>query len=598
MLPPVSGLRRNTILFAALLPVPAGVLAWLGFASTLPLEEGLRSHARSEVLRAVGDAVVVAEQTVRAALASQEQELRGVAARLVETLPEQGVAALAAADAADAGALLLLDARGEVRWPAPPRDLALAHLDEWPAYRQFERQLTAGAASARLRADAVAFRAPSLRARALAQVPGVGDPAWPALLAELSVADFAAAGPKVLDHAVAQARPHERSRLAAALWATPAVPDQRARWWEQLGDASAAARERLRARGERGAPMGLVAVPLPAGARLVRLLEPAQLLAGLVRHDGPCALTFRSVEAPFPVRFPSPAQASIAVATASGPVEVVAEHRDLLAQLEAARFRRGLTGVGVAALVGVMALGLCLVRRALQQEAAARQLRDRFLANVSHDLKTPLTGLRLHAELLGSPDLDAATRQRHGAVVRAEGARLSALVEDLLELSALQQGRRQVEVEPIDLGATVRAEAAAWRPLFEREGTALHVAVHGDAEALADPVALGRIVTNLLQNAMRHGRPPRDGGPPWVRLEAGPGPRIVVRDNGPGVPAALREQLFARTLRRAPVGEGLGLGLAVSRELARACGGDLHCRDEGSTLFELTLPAWTPEERS
>lgn len=598
MLPPVSGLRRNTILFAALLPVPAGVLAWLGFAATLPLEEGLRSHARSEVLRAVGDAVVVVEQVVRTALADQEQDLRGLAARLVETLPVQGVAALATADSVDAGALLLLDARGEVRWPAPPRDLTLAHLDEWPAYRRFEQQLACGATPERLHAEAMAFRAPSLRARALAQVQEGVDPAWQALLAELTVADLAAAGPRVLERAVAGAGPRDRSRLAAALWATPALAAQRARWWEQLGDAPAAVRERLRARGERGDPMGVVAVPLPAGARLVRLLEPAQLLAGLARHDGPCALTFRSAEAPFPVRFPSPAHASIAVATACGPVEVVAEHEDLLEQLEAARFRRGLTGVGVAALVVVMALGLCLVRRALQQEAAARRLRDRFLANVSHDLKTPLTGLRLHAELLGAEDLDAATRQRYGAVVRAEGARLSALVEDLLELSALQQGRRQVEVEPVDLAATVRAEAEAWRPLFEREGTALRVDVHGDAEALADPVALGRIVTNLLQNAMRHGRPPRDGGPSWVRLEAGPGPRVVVRDNGPGVPAALREQLFARTLRRAPVGEGLGLGLAVSRELARACGGDLHCRDDGSTLFEVTLPAWTPEESS
>lgn len=596
MLPPVSGLRRNTILFAALLPVPAGVLAWLGFAATLPLEEGLRSHARSEVLRAVGDAVVVAEQAVRTALAEQQQDLRGVAEHLATALPVQGVAALAAADALDAGALLLLDAHGDVRWPAPPRDLSLAHLDEWPAYRRFEQQLVVGATPERLHADAVAFRSPSLRARALAQLQEGADPAWQALLAELTVADFAAAGPKVLAHAVAGAGPGQRSRLAAALWATPAVGAQRARWWEQLGDAAAAARERLRARGEGGAPVGVVAVPLPAGARLVRLLEPAQMLAGLARREGPCALTFRSVEAPFPVRFPSPAHASIAVATACGPVEVKAEHEDLLEQLEAARFRRGLTGVGVAALVAVMGLGLCLVRRALQQEAAARQLRDRFLANVSHDLKTPLTGLRLHAELLGAEDLDAATRQRHGAVVRAEGARLSALVEDLLELSAMQQGRRQVEVEPVDLGAAVRAEAAVWRPLFERDGTVLHVAVHGDAEALADPVALGRIVTNLLQNAMRHGRPPRDGGPSWVRLEAGPGPRVVVCDNGPGVPAALRQQLFARTPRRAPIGEGLGLGLAVSRELARACGGDLHCRDEGSTVFELTLPAWTPEE--
>ena len=109
-------------------------------------------------------------------------------------------------------------------------------------------------------------------------------------------------------------------------------------------------------------------------------------------------------------------------------------------------------------------------------------------------------------------------------------------------------------------------------------------------------MALGRILTNLLQNAVRHGRQARDGGPSWIELRAGPGPVLEVRDNGPGVPAHLRERVFGRFERAAATGDGMGLGLSLSRELAIACGGTLRCLDDGSTLFRLELPAVPDEE--
>jgi signal transduction histidine kinase len=282
--------------------------------------------------------------------------------------------------------------------------------------------------------------------------------------------------------------------------------------------------------------------------------------------------------------------------TPLGLLLVHAEHKDLAKLLHDAARRQWLTGLGVLSLVCVMGLGVMLVQCAFRREAEARARRDQFLANVSHDLKTPLTSLRLHAEMLTDAQLDPATRRRYAAVVQAEGARMSALVEDLVDVSALQQGRRRIEPEPVDLAAAVQAQAAAWRPLLERDRIDLRVLATAPAEALADPTALGRILTNLLHNAVRHGRPARDDGPSWIELRAGPGPVLEVRDNGPGVPDELRERVFTRFERAAATGEGLGLGLALSRELAAACGGTLRCLDDGSTLFRLELPA-VPDEK-
>ena len=109
--------------------------------------------------------------------------------------------------------------------------------------------------------------------------------------------------------------------------------------------------------------------------------------------------------------------------------------------------------------------------------------------------------------------------------------------------------------------------------------------------ALADPTALSRILMNLLQNACRHGRPARDGGRDWIEVRTGPGPWLEVRDSGPGIRAADRERLFQRFERLDRNGQGLGLGLALSRELAEACGGRLFLvEDAAVTIFRLELP--------
>lgn len=263
--------------------------------------------------------------------------------------------------------------------------------------------------------------------------------------------------------------------------------------------------------------------------------------------------------------------------------------------------RKTWTAIAVSSLLGVVLLGLLLTRRAVAREREAVRLRDEFLANVSHELRTPLTSVSLHADLLTRPDLTPEKRRAHLDVVQAESARLSALVEDLLDFAALERGARRLEPEPVDVGAAVERALAPYRVLAERQGVHLAAPPAPRAvEALVDFQALARILANLVGNAFKHGTPARDGGTPSVRVlvqrpEALEGPTMVeVRDNGPGIPADERSRLFERFQRGGAAARrpGTGLGLSLSRSLARAMEGDLiYVEDPRETVFRLTLPS-------
>jgi signal transduction histidine kinase len=284
----------------------------------------------------------------------------------------------------------------------------------------------------------------------------------------------------------------------------------------------------------------------------------------------------------------------------SWPVLVVHPEAGRLSDLIATRKRW--TIAGVATLLVLVVVGLYMSTRALAREREATRLKDDFLANVSHELRTPLTAVCLHADLLGEPDLAEGRRRAHAEVVRAEGARLAAMVDDLLDFAALERGSRRLEIEPVDLRAAVAHAVDPFRVLAEREGVDLRVeAASDEATALADPHALARVLANLVGNAWKHGRPSRDGAPGRIRLEVSGGrggARVTVKDDGPGIPASERARLFERFQRGAAAAKtrGVGLGLALSRDLARAMGGNLVVvEDPEATVFRLTLPPVPPE---
>ena len=218
---------------------------------------------------------------------------------------------------------------------------------------------------------------------------------------------------------------------------------------------------------------------------------------------------------------------------------------------------------------------------------AELQMRQ-FLADASHDLRTPLAGVIAGSEqLLRTPAGRAEREERLVAVIR-QARRAARLVDDLLLMTRLDGSPPMAPVDrrPVDLSALVAAEVTAVR----LRCPAASVAFEAEAVAvLADPDQLARAVGNLLDNAVRAGGPVRA----TVRSDGGC-IRVLVEDSGPGVAEAERERIFDRFVRLSPErsGPGAGLGLPISRAIARAHGGELRCLPAAAgARFELVLPA-------
>jgi signal transduction histidine kinase len=256
-----------------------------------------------------------------------------------------------------------------------------------------------------------------------------------------------------------------------------------------------------------------------------------------------------------------------------------------------------------AALVGmlvlaILAAGGLLVRQARLSELEAAQ-KTSFVANVSHELKTPLTTIRLYAELLAEGRVrDEAKRADYLATIGQETQRLGRLVANVLDFSRLEQGKKKYAASPLDLAAELRRLADVHGPRLAAAGLALRVEAPGTLQATTDRDAVEQIVLNLLDNACKYAA---EGGEVALRLSAegtlaGGAVRLTVADRGPGVPEAQRERIFEKfhrvDERLTAEKAGAGLGLSIARQLARGLGGDLRCEaaPEGGALFVLTLP--------
>lgn len=225
------------------------------------------------------------------------------------------------------------------------------------------------------------------------------------------------------------------------------------------------------------------------------------------------------------------------------------------------------------------------VQRELEQ---ALRSKDEFVASVSHELRTPLTAVIGFGELLRArpSPLSARERQEMVEVLAAQAAEVARIVEDLLVVARSGTGQLPVASVPVDLRAQAAEVLAGWAP-----GEVAHVNLQqGTAHAQADPARVRQILRNLILNALRYGGE-------HVRiaaLPAGSCARLVVADDGPGIPTDARERIFQpyQQAHRVPgLTSSMGMGLTVSRRLARLMGGDLtHHYDHGETIFELALP--------
>ena len=229
--------------------------------------------------------------------------------------------------------------------------------------------------------------------------------------------------------------------------------------------------------------------------------------------------------------------------------------------------------------------------RMRERLAGLDHARSEFIANASHELRTPIFSLGGHLELLDDEELDDETRRDFVSEMRSQVSRLGKLTAELLDLSRLDAGRLRVEEEPVDLAETIRLVVGELGPLALRSGHTLEPSSNGLVWALADSQRVLQVARSLVENALRH---TPEGTKVVIRAE----PRadeveLVVEDDGPGIPPEHRAHVFDRFYRvDGAMASGSGLGLAIARELAQLMGGALELSETGGrTRFTLRLPA-------
>jgi len=270
-------------------------------------------------------------------------------------------------------------------------------------------------------------------------------------------------------------------------------------------------------------------------------------------------------------------------------------------------------GAGLLAVaLALAALAVYLYRVRTREMRLAAQ-RVSFVNQVSHELKTPLTNIRLYAELLATeldvdpedPDADLGDpAARHLRVITGESQRLSRLIANVLTFARGQEGRLAVRPRPQVVDDVVRAVRATFAPSLDQAGVTVQLDLHAPDRVLVDADAVEQILANLLSNVEKYAR---SGGEVRVTTRRdGDVTTVTVADRGPGIPAAHREDVFLPFRRLSDKlsdgAAGTGIGLDIARQLARLHGGDLRLVDPGvaapGARFALTLHTPRPQERA
>jgi signal transduction histidine kinase len=275
-------------------------------------------------------------------------------------------------------------------------------------------------------------------------------------------------------------------------------------------------------------------------------------------------------------------------------------YRDRSIQQEARRLF--LTKTALIVFIDLMLLGgLMLVWQNVRRELRLSRLKSDFVANVSHELKTPLALIRLFAETLELGRVPSADKaQQYHRIINKESHRLTQLINNILDFSRIEAGRKEYRLVPGDVGAVVRDVVEAYRFSIEQHGFALELDLAEDLPELPiDAEALSQALINLINNAIKY-------SPETKRISIaarcdGDRIRLAVSDSGIGIPKVEQKKIFEKFYRAESslvhTTKGSGLGLALVRHIVEAHGGEVELAsapEQGST-FTIVLPLRSAE---
>lgn len=251
-------------------------------------------------------------------------------------------------------------------------------------------------------------------------------------------------------------------------------------------------------------------------------------------------------------------------------------------------------------ILGVLSLflvgGLVLTYRAVSKEMAVAKLKSDFVSNVSHELRTPLALIRLYAETLELGRVQARDKvEEYYRIIRKESERLTALINNILDFSRIEAGRKEYEFRETDIADLVRNTLESYRDQIEQQGFALEEQIETDIPAVpVDREAIARSVVNLVNNALKYSTDNKFIGIKLYRANGAV--KLEVVDRGIGIARNEQAKIFEKFYRAGdPLvhnTKGSGLGLSLVRHIAQAHGGNV---DVESTLgkgskFTLWLP--------
>lgn len=279
--------------------------------------------------------------------------------------------------------------------------------------------------------------------------------------------------------------------------------------------------------------------------------------------------------------------------------EVAAYLVDPTAVTQSARDARMLLWMLIPFLLVAIGIGGFLIMREIGREMRLARQKTDFVSNVSHELKTPLTSIRMFSDLLGNRrELEDEKRLEYSGIISRESARLSRLINNLLDFSRMERGEKRYQREPIALREFLTDSLETCRHQIESDGFQLRIdcpeADGEPATVIGDRDALSQVLLNLLSNAEKYGGDAREIEVTLRCVDATA--EIAVLDRGPGIPRKQAEKIFEKFYRvddsLASGIEGSGLGLTLARQIARAHDGDLVYtpRSGGGSRFVLTLP--------